>query len=486
MKLSGFIREAVIAREFGASSATDAYVLSFGFITLAITLTASGFNNVFLPLYVKERQKGEGASDANANALLNGSIVLFIVLSIIGVLFTETIVGLLFGPMIGDTKVLTIDITRVFFTMLTFVGLSAILDSYLQSRRIFVPSQFAKLSATLSAAIAALLFSDTYGIFSVVYGFGFGTIVGVVIQLYYLMRSNYEWRLQFKLTPDFKKTFFLLLIPALLHSAVGQINLFVDRSFASNTVDAAATYLNNASLIASIPHAIFATTIVAIIFTLLSEQHDNIEQFRKIVFKGLQISALTLLPIAVGLLVLGESFISFVYERGKFTAEDTHRTYIVLLLYLPFVIFQGFQFILAKTIFTMQKTKLIFRVSMTTIVINWTLNYFLVDRFSYPALAVSTSIVTLYLFTMSLFIVYREIGFSELTRFFKMLAFAIPPAAVMGGVLYICMEWTFLGSLTPLVQLVLLIPLGVIVYVASLYVVYRQGFRDVMHLLRRA
>lgn len=56
LKFAGFLREAIISKEFGASAETDAYFLAFGFITLVIAMISTGFNNVFLPMYVKECQ----------------------------------------------------------------------------------------------------------------------------------------------------------------------------------------------------------------------------------------------------------------------------------------------------------------------------------------------------------------------------------------------------------------------------------------------
>ena len=42
LKLSGFLRESIVAKEFGASDATDAYFLAFSFITLVVAMIATG------------------------------------------------------------------------------------------------------------------------------------------------------------------------------------------------------------------------------------------------------------------------------------------------------------------------------------------------------------------------------------------------------------------------------------------------------------
>src|SRR5690606_17003765 len=119
------------------------------------------------------------------------------------------------------------------------------------------------------------------------------------------------------------------------------------KAFASGTIEAAVTYLNNASLIISIPNAIYAATLAAIIFTLMSEQATDKAKFKDTLFLGMEISFVTLVPISVGLLVVGDALISFIYEGGAFTAQDADYTYMALLFYLPIIIFQGMQLMLS-------------------------------------------------------------------------------------------------------------------------------------------
>lgn len=95
--------------------------------------------------------------------------------------------------------------------------------------------------------------------------------------------------------------------------------------FATSTISGAVTYLNNASLIVSIPFTIFSTTIAAIIFTILSEKVEDDRSFERTVFLGVESSVLLLLPVTIGVMLLGDLAISFVYERGEFTSADTKK-----------------------------------------------------------------------------------------------------------------------------------------------------------------
>ncbi|WP_203248495.1 murein biosynthesis integral membrane protein MurJ [Sporosarcina beigongshangi] len=485
LKVSGFVRESIIANEFGVSFETDAYFLAFPFITLVVAMISTGFNNVFLPMYVKSREAGTNASDRNANALLNWTMFIFIGISVAGWFGAPYFVPLIYRGIEPETAIIAVQMTQIFFAFMTVIALSGLLDSYLQSRRIFVPSQVSKLLATMMAALFALLFSEQWGIYSLVYGFIAGTLVGVFIQIYYLVRSDYTWRPEFKMEDAFRKAFIALIIPSLLNSVVGQINLFVNKAFASGTGDGSVTYLNNSSLIISIPNAIYATTLAAIIFTLMSEQTTNREKFKDTFFRGMEISLVTLLPIAVGLLVVGDAAIAFIYERGKFTATDTANTHLALLLYLPIIVFQGMQLILSKSMYARGKTAVVFRISVTTIVLNWLLNWLLVDKYGYPALAISASVVSVYYFAVSMVVVYRDLGMAEFKRFTRMSLRVVGPAVVMGLAVWGLKVVTGATEWAAILQLAVLVPVGVAVYAVMVRLFYREGFNRFVGLLRR-
>ncbi|MFK2825578.1 murein biosynthesis integral membrane protein MurJ [Bacillus sp. B190/17] len=485
VKFSGFLRESIIAREFGASHYTDGYLLAFSFITLVIAMIAGGFNNVFLPLYVKNRKDAPERTEQNANAIMNVTVVLFLGISVAGWLLAPYFVPIIYGHMSPDTEVTAVAITRFFFLFMSAIALNGILDSYLQGRRIFVPSQISKLSATLMGAIFALLFSDQWGINSLAYGFIFGTVLGILIQLFYLLRKGWRWSPALKVEEEFRRAFVVLLIPSLLNSVVGQINMFVNKAFASNTVEGAVTYLNNASLITSIPHTIYGTTIAVIIFTLLSEQVDQPKKFQDTFFMGMQISLLTLAPIAAGLFLVGQEAIAFIFQRGKFTADDTYNTYLALMFYLPIIVAQGLQYIVSKSMYARGKTKIVFRISVTTIALNVLLNWLFVGPFGYPGLALTSSFVSIYYLTVSTIFVYKDFEKKEAARLFGLIGRVVVVTAVMVIPLYLLKTFTPISHLYSLWQLAIIIPLGVLLYAAGLFFFYKEGFRQMLNLVKK-
>ncbi len=485
LKLSGFLRESIVAKVFGVSDNTDGFYLAFAFITLVVAMISGGFNNVFLPLYVKHRKDEPERTEKDANGILNSTVLLFLGITLVGFFLVPYIVPFIYGDMNSTTKQVAVSVTQIFVVFISIIALNGVLDSYLQARRIFVPAQISKVFATLMAAVFALLFAETWGIRSVAYGFVVGTIIGTILQFFYLIRSGYKWTPTIKVDKVFRTAFLALIVPSLLNALVGQLNMFIDKTFASGIGNGAVTYLNNASLIVSIPNAIYATTIAAIIFTMLSDQIDQKKKFQGTFFMGMEISFLTLLPIAAGLLIVGDLAISFIYERGKFTPADTHHTYMALILYLPMIVAQGLQFIVSKSMYARGRTSTIFKISVTTILLNIILNYVFVRLFSYPGLALSSSLVAIYYLVVSAIVVYRDFDKSESLRLFTLVWRGIPPVIIMIVPLYFLRQVPFIHHLYSLWQLAILIPLGVVLYVVSLRVIYREGFNRLLGLVKK-
>lgn len=485
VKLSGFFRESVVARQFGANEVTDGYLLAFSLITLVVIMTTSGFNNVFLPMYTRNKAENLEKANQNAVALLNISFIVFLVLGAIVYVLAPFILSILLQGGNPDTELIAIRITRIFALFLSLIAVNGILESYLQSKKIFVPIQFSKLLVALFSALFPLFLANIYGIYSIAYGFIFGTCLAIAIQFFYLMNDNFKWGLSVNIDKHFSKTFVVLLIPAILNSTLGFINTFVDKLFATNTIYGAVTYLNHASLLISIPNAIFATTIAVIIFTMLSEAIQKKGEFEHTLFSGMQISYLVFFPIAFGMIIISEPLVAFIFERGAFTPIDTRSTYLAVLMYSPLIVTQGIQLIVSKSLYAQQRTSTIFKISFTTIFLNVILNFLLIKPFGYLGLALSSSFVSLYYLAATSFFLYKDVGVSEGKRALLFMGKVFYATMFMALPLYFIANSAVVVRLYSLWQIIVLVPLGAALYVIGTYFFNREGFHKAMEFVRK-
>ena len=483
LKLSGFLRESIISMQFGASAENDGYIIAFSIITLIVIMTTDGFNSVFLPLFIKNKKDNEEASLKNANAILNYTIIFTVILSVIGYFLVPYLVPLIFADMSYETELVAVRLTKFFVLFLSVITVNGMLESYLQSYRSFIPTQVSRLLATLTGAFFAYFFSTIWGIDSLAYGFIVGILFGILVQIISLKNHGYKWQPTLSIEKEFKSTFLALFIPAVLSAVVGQINVTVNRIFASGTFEGAVTYLNNASLIVSIPNAIFGTTVIAIIFTLLSENAGDRRRFQDTVYYGFQLMTMLLVPLTFGLIVVGQAVIGFIYERGAFTVEDTKMTYYAMLAYLPLIYSQGLQMIVLKALYAKGKTKLIFQLSLITIICNVIANYILVKFMSYLGPAVASSIIAIISLILCAIVMYKDFDRGELYKSIQMFVRTLLPSFIMAAGVWLLsisvgkyLDSYFWILVTHGIA-------GIIIYILSLRILYREGFNKLLELV---
>lgn len=112
VKLIGFLRESIIAKQFGASEVTDGYLIAFSVVTLVVIMTSEGFNSVFLPLFLKEKQKNEAHGMRTASALLNRMIAGLVVLTVVMYVLIPILIPLIFQKVPPETEKMIIELTQ--------------------------------------------------------------------------------------------------------------------------------------------------------------------------------------------------------------------------------------------------------------------------------------------------------------------------------------------------------------------------------------
>jgi putative peptidoglycan lipid II flippase len=482
LKLVGFLRESVIAKQFGANAITDGFLLAYTVLTLFMLIVSTGFNNVFLPIYAKFQRAKDKFARSNENALLNVSVLLFLAFGLVvyGVL-------LALEPLAAHKQTLQTALTvGRFFSVFTFLlALQAMLESYLQVKHSYVPTQTAKLLAALFSAGFGLFLAQDFGIMSIAYGFMVGTALGVMLQIFYLFRRGYEWRLTFLWEPEFGKTFAMLLWPALLNAIVGPLNVFIDKIFATATIAGAVTYLNNASLIVSIPGAVYTTTIGALIFTFLTEKASSPADFSALLRLGMEMGFLLFLPMAVGLAVIGEDIVALIYQHGAFTKADTAATYQALALYAPLVAVQGVQIVISKALFALEQNKALLKLSATTIFLNIVLNALFMKWLGFQGLALSSSLVAVYYFLLSVRLLTKsgmtKANLQTLAVFWQ----SFIPALIMGLALLGIRHFHGLFEQMLIIKVIMEIFLGAVIYGGTSWFFNRNGVMKIFILIKK-
>lgn len=472
-RITGFIRDMLIANFLGAGNVSDAFLVSFKLPNLFRSLFAEGaFTSAFVPLFssklVSSGREESIKFAAKAISFLTFILILFILLFELGMPYVVKVLAPGFSE--NPEKVaLTIDLCRITFPFLLFISIVSFQAGILNS--------FDKFAAPAATPIILNLGIILAGILSViyldmpVYGLSWGiTLSGIaeVLWLKYFLnkediriKPNLEIK---KLVRDEEiKTLFKRIAPGVVGAGIYQINMVVDMILVSLVSSGAVSWLYYANRLQQLPLGVIGAAISVALLPLLSkklkagDKADAVDTQNKAVIYGLIMS----LPSAVIFICLADSLVELLFEHGRFTASDTTKTALALKAYavgLPcYVMVKA----LMPNFFARGDTVTPVKYSAVVFVANFIMNIILMKPFGHVGIATATSVaafVSLYQYLHGL----KKRGFWEISTALKKSIIDIFICTAITGIVLLITE-TGLNYLLPAKHLGwLLIKLSVI------------------------
>jgi putative peptidoglycan lipid II flippase len=415
-RLTGLLREMVMAQKFGAGYAYDAYLLGFRIPNLTRDLFAEGaLSSAFVPTfttYLDQKKHDEAARLSN----LVATVILVFVGSfvVLGSIFSSQLV-LLLAP--GFTQVpgkfqLAVHLTRVMFPFLLLVSLSAQAMGVLNASNQFgVPATASTCFNITSVGLGLLLgfvLGPRIGI-SPIEGMGYGVVLGGLMQLLWqvpsLRRFGFGFHLDFAWNHPGLHQIFRLMIPAIVGNAAVQLNVMVNTNFASRIsdpvrgADGPVSWLAYAFRFMQLPLGLFGVSFASAILPSVSRSaaSGNLEEFRKTVSRSAGTVLLMTVPSSVGLILLGKPIIGAIFQGGQFQTYDTQQTALALSCYAVGLAGYASTKIFTPAFYALADAKTPMYVSMLSVAANFVFAEFLVTEFhlGIAGLALSTSIVAL-------------------------------------------------------------------------------------------
>jgi len=430
-RVTGLVRESVMARLFGAGLQYDAFMLGFRIPNLTRDLFAEGaLSSAFVPTfteYLSNRSKEEAARLVNVVA--SALIVVVGVLCALGTIFAPALVHL-FAP--GYTEVpgkfeLAVTMTRIMFPFLLLVALAAQAMGVLNaSNRFGVP---AMASTFFNIGSVGFGIAIGYGLglwlrISHIEGMAIGVVLGGALQLCWQLPSLHSLGFRFRPVIDWSdpglKKIMRLMVPAILGNAAVQINVLVNTNFASTIhdpirgFDGPVSWLSYAFRFMQLPLGLFGVAMASATLPSISRSaaEGHMDEFRRTLSQSLGMVFLLTVPSSVGLVVLGHSIIGAIYQAGRFQVYDTDQTAIALSCYAVGLAGYAALKVLSPAFYALGDARTPMLVSLASIGINYAtaLTMIRVAGFGHAGLALSTSAVALFGFLVLFAILRKRIG----------------------------------------------------------------------------
>ena len=231
LRFLGFGRELALASAYGASGVSDAFLVAMNIPAVIFTAIGTSLGTAFIPLYCEvNANKGEQSSNKFTNNVFNIVVIICIVISVIGAIFTPQIVKIFAVGFEGETLRLAIYFTRVMILGLAFLGMSYIMMAYLQVKENFIIPGFMSVPYNILIIISIIVSVNNTSLFIALGETLIGSSLQFLFQLPFAIKKGYRYKLYIDVKDEHLKRMLWLIAPVLIGVAVNQINTIVDRT----------------------------------------------------------------------------------------------------------------------------------------------------------------------------------------------------------------------------------------------------------------
>ncbi len=339
-RIAGLVRESVFAAYFGNSAAADAFKAAFRIPNFLQNLFGEGVLSAsFIPVYAGLEARGkheEAGKVAGAVFAILALLTSFIVFA--GVLATPLFIDLIAPGFQGETRQLTISLVRIFFPGAGLLVMSAWCLGILNSHRRFFLSYSVPVLWNIAMIGGLVWFGprSTENRLAVVVAWAsvIGSAAQFVAQLPVVWGLVPNLRLGLATHLDSVRTVIGNFGPVFLSRGVVQVSAFIDQIMATYLPTGAVAALAYAQTISFLPFSLFGMSVSASELPEMSRATGDLAEIatylRSRLTTGLRRIAFFVIPSAVAFIALGDIISAAIYQRRRFTHDDSIYTWGIL------------------------------------------------------------------------------------------------------------------------------------------------------------
>jgi len=441
----GFFREMLFAKYFGMGHNFDIYLVG---AVLPMTINTSMLyfaQNYFIPYYSSLKI----SNYHSPVKFIYHTFYLFTIgsfsVSLVLFIFSKSIISYFINPIDAYAYESALNIFQIFLITIPLNAIVSVLISYQQAEFNFKYPAISRLILNLIMIPMLYFFNAALGIYIIPLAF----VIGTVLQFVYLIvkvklnLKQFNFLLISKMfNPELGST----IIYILLIESISQLYLLSDRYFFDFIGEGGLSALNYAGILYVLPISIISIALTTVIFPKLTSniQRKEFEALNKNVSDAISANLFIFVPVSFIFFLYGNDLIKILFERGKFSAEDSMITFIALKYFTISLVFNAAYSVYNKLLYGAQMMNGLIIITISGVIIKIILNFTLVSRYQQNGLALSTSISYIYFFLSSIILIKYRIPEIKHLLFFKNLFFYF----ITGLICYSIVEILFDGFYT--------------------------------------
>jgi putative peptidoglycan lipid II flippase len=337
---------------------------------------------------------------------------------------------------------LTVGLSRVLFPIVILLGLNGLLVGVLNAHDHFTVPALSPLVWNMVIIAALVVLTPLFEGRDQLYAYAIGVLAGtacqfamafpVLARLHIPIRISFNWR-----DPRLGRIL-VLMLPVTIGLGLINFNLIINSVLGSRISEEAPSAIDRAFRIYMLPQGMFSVAVATVLFPALSRYvaRQDFDGLRRTQANGIRQIALLLIPAAAATIALPEPITRLVYQRGEFDAESTRQVAEALFWFSFSLPFSGFNLLLTRTFFSLQKPWTPTALAGVTLVINAGVSAALYEPLGIAGVVIGTVASTAAMTVGQAFFLRRRTGGLEIRTTLATTARIIAAAAVLGAVAY--------------------------------------------------
>ncbi len=368
-RVFGFVRDMLIARVLGAGRLSDVFLAAFKLPNLFRDLLGEGaLSAIFIPMYTDSKKDSSFAKN-----VFSWLMVVLLGITILFEIFMPFVIwGLAPGFDADPGKIdMTIIIARIMFVYVIFVCGAAFLSAVLNAFSRFLLAAFMPVLLNIML-IGALLCAMFFGSSNVLYLMAGTVVLSGIIQFGILWSRIRKQHFGLRLivprwTPQIKSMFKRFGV-SIVGSGFYQITMIVG-TFVASFQSGAVSWLYYSDRIVQLPFAMIGLAVGTVLMSSISNALAD-KNMRSVYLQqnsSMRRSLMLILPCVVGLVILAEPIIKYLFQYGAWTAASTTavaNAIMIQVLVLPAMLISQ---IYSKTLYASQDVKTPVKTSMVSL-----------------------------------------------------------------------------------------------------------------------
>ncbi len=415
--LLAIVRDVLIADWFGASIISDVFFFALVIPTLFENVIGISLKDALIPFLTETKQKGAEFFLPLVRDL-QGIILLASGLFALACWFLARPLVALFAPGFSpEAETLAVISLQIVSPIIALNALLYFGNAVLNIHDEFLLPALRPVLLNLGIIGGGFLLRERWG---GAQALSIGLVIGLTVQLGIQFMAHRRKKISWR--PSFSLSSLRLMVPALwvfipvfISAASFQVNVLVDRMFASGQGEGSVALLSFAFRLATLPMAVISLSLVTVVFPRLVSYRarEDMGNLVRLTEKAMRNTLLLMFPASVGLIIISQPLVALLLQHGAFDASAAQGTVVLVALYGAGLLPYAGIFVMSRSFFALGDAWTPAKLSLAAMILNILLDLILLRLMGLSGLALATTCAFTFNFTSLMIAFWRHCPLSR-------------------------------------------------------------------------